>query len=155
MTPPRSRYEVQIHIGASNKKAVISALAAIVFNLEAYKVEDEEIDLVSGGWDSGYSVTGRVDTNITGDSYRDALKAYMAEPTRHVEQVTMNEPTPKIPYAVIFHTDGTTSYASAFERDGMYVLERILLLDTDTEIGIKLRYQAEVVTLTAESEEAK
>lgn len=93
MEQPKRRYEVQIHIGADNKKAFVGALMAIMFNLEAHKTEDEEVDLVSGGWDSGYSVTARVDTSITGDSYHASLEAYMANPARHQNAVTVTPET--------------------------------------------------------------
>lgn len=80
---PNRRYQVEIRMGADDLRAVIKALESIVFDLEARKAEDEPLDMVSGGWDSGYYLSAKVDTGITGDSYREALAAYMADPARH------------------------------------------------------------------------
>jgi len=75
METPKRRYEVHIHIGADDRKSLLAALRGILFNLDAYKQDDEEINLISGGWDSSYSVIAKVDSSITGDSYRDVLLA--------------------------------------------------------------------------------
>lgn len=84
---PQRRYEVDIHIGADDLKSLKHALDNIAFDLER-REEDAPINMVSGGFDTGYSVNATVDTNITHDSWYVNLEAYLA--AKKAEEVTLD-----------------------------------------------------------------
>lgn len=74
---PQRRYEVEIRIGADDLISLKRAVNSIEFDLER-REEDTPIDMVSGGVDFGYSVSAKIDTSITHDSWYINLRDYLA-----------------------------------------------------------------------------
>lgn len=71
---PRRRVELTIKIGADSWREAAGALADLEHRILA---EGAITNLVSGGWSSGYSVTGSEDTKQTGDKYRKENAEYV------------------------------------------------------------------------------
>lgn len=78
---PKRRYELDLHLGADSLESLRGAINSILFDIDRHPV-DTPIDIVSGGYDSGYSLKCAVDTSITHDSWYEQLKVYL-ENTKH------------------------------------------------------------------------
>jgi hypothetical protein len=76
---PHRRHRLTLNLEADDPKALRSALSNIEYDLEV-KERDHDwthpIEIHSGGWDSGYHLHVESDLTITGDAYRDSLKAW-------------------------------------------------------------------------------
>ena len=74
MKQPKRRVTLRIEVGGDSWTDVSSALESIVQRIDC---EGPITSLISGGWSSGYHVTGVVDEDQTGDKFRQENHEYV------------------------------------------------------------------------------
>ncbi len=75
---PRRAIEITITIGADTPSDVRGALNAIEFNISEHG-EDMNLNIVSGGPSSGYTIGGKHNPEITHDMYFEQLNKYLGK----------------------------------------------------------------------------
>lgn len=78
---PHRRHQLQLTLEADDIEAMLASLHAIEHDL-LIKQRDHNwnhpVDITNGGYDSGWHLHITSDPTITGDAYRESLKAWSA-----------------------------------------------------------------------------
>jgi hypothetical protein len=86
MNKPKRKVELEIKLGADSWAEAANALQSIV---DRIKNKGPIIKLISGGYESGYSVVAAENSEQTGDKYRSDNEEYCNQLRQKSQEITI------------------------------------------------------------------
>jgi hypothetical protein len=77
-TRPHRRQQLTLDLGADDRESLRSALMGIIHRLDEGE-PDDAIDIVSGGYDSSFTLIVKVDKAVTHEGYINELTSYLEQ----------------------------------------------------------------------------
>lgn len=77
LNAPHRKYELTLTLNADDWRALLGAIRHIEFELTVKSEFDAPVHIVSGGYDSGWTLDVAIHPGVTHESYVTALHAYL------------------------------------------------------------------------------